>query len=238
MPLRVAVLIPCLNEERSVGTVVEDFRRVLPGAVVYVYDNGSADGSAACASAAGAVVQTEARLGKGLVVRRMFFEVDADIYVLVDGDDTYDSASAPELIGLLQQAGMGMAVGTRAVAGEDVWRTGHLAGNRFFSSVISLLFGQRLTDVLSGYRVFSREFVKSFAGSASGFEIEAELTIHALTGGFGLRETATPYRARPAGSRSKLNTWRDGLRILWFILYARIGRTTSPSTSVSRKSRP
>lgn len=241
MPPRIAVLIPCLNEERSIATVVQDFARALPSAVVYVYDNNSTDQSAARARDAGAVVCSEVRQGKGHTVRRMFCDVEADVYVLVDGDDTYHAPSAVPMTDLLTRRRLDMVIGNRVTEEGHVWRRGHRAGNQLFTWVISVLFGRSLSDVLSGYRVFSRNFVLSFDGVSEGFEIEAEMTVHALLHGLAVGEFDTPYRGRRAGSSSKLNTWTDGLSILRLIFrryYARRGRTTSPATSVSRKSRP
>lgn len=212
MPPRIAVLIPCLNEESSIGSVVRDFLRALPGAVVYVYDNNSTDHSCAAAEAAGAVVRHEARQGKGFTVRRMFQEVEADVYVLVDGDDTYDAGAAPGMVERLGRERLDMVV-ARRVGLDAAYRAGHRAGNTLFSSVVSLLFGRRLTDLLSGYRVFSRRFVKSFAGTAGGFEIETEIAVHALARGLPFAEVDGRYRSRGAGSVSKLKTWGDGLRI-------------------------
>ena len=241
MSPQIAVLIPCLNEERSIATVVSDFASALPGAPIYVYDNNSTDRSVELASKAGAITAFETCQGKGHVVRRMFLDVDADIYVLVDGDNTYDAGAAVRMIEALTAEDLDMVVARRIVEGQDVWRRGHRIGNHFFTHAISLFFGRKLKDVLSGYRVFSRRFVQSFAGIAEGFEIEAELTVHALTRGMRMRELDAPYRGRGAGSESKLETWTDGFRILRFIAreyYASIGRTTSPATSVNRKSRP
>ena len=236
MPPRVAVLIPCLNEERSIAAVVTDFRRALPDAVVYVYDNNSTDRSAQLAAEAGAVVGTERRQGKGFTVRRMFRDVEADVYILVDGDDTYDASAAPALLDLLvrEQLDMVLArrVGSERVGSEsDAWRRGHRLGNALFTGSISLLFGRRLGDLLSGYRVFSRRFVKSFAGITQGFEIETEITVHALTLDLALHEVDTVYRARPAGSESKLNTWADGFQISCSIL--RLVREERPAVFFS-----
>ena len=218
MPPRVAVLIPCLNEERSIAAVVTDFRRALPDAVVYVYDNNSTDRSAQLAAEAGAVVGTERRQGKGFTVRRMFRDVEADVYILVDGDDTYDASAAPALVDLLAREQLDMVLARRVGSEIDAWRRGHRLGNALFTGSISVLFGRRLGDLLSGYRVFSRRFVKSFAGITQGFEIETEITVHALTLDLALREVDTVYRARPAGSESKLNTWGDGFHISCSIL--------------------
>ncbi len=213
MPPQVAVLIPCLNEERSIATVVADFRRVLPDALVYVYDNNSTDQSRILAHQAGAVIGVEPSQGKGHTVRRMFREIEADVYILVDGDDTYDASTAPGMLDLLLRGGLDMVIARRCSTRRDAWPRGHRLGNALFSRTISRLFGSRIHDVLSGYRVFSRSFVKSFEGTTQGFEIETEITIDAVTRGLAIREVDTTYRARRAGSVSKLRTWRDGLRI-------------------------
>jgi glycosyltransferase involved in cell wall biosynthesis len=215
---RIAVLVPCFNEEAAVGRVVADFRRVLPSARIYVYDNNSKDGTAAVARAAGAEVRAEWRQGKGHVVRRMFADVDADVYVLVDGDATYDPASAPRMIELLVNNHLDMVVGLRAEHGKAAFRRGHRTGNQMLTGFLSSIFGQAFKDILSGYRVFSRRFVKSFPILSDGFEIETELSVHALELALPVAELETPYYPRPEGSFSKLNTWRDGLRILLTIL--------------------
>jgi len=210
---QVAVLIPCLNEERSIATVVSDFRRVLPEAVVYVCDNNSTDHSRALALEAGAIIAVEPRQGKGFAVRRMFREIEADVYILVDGDDTYDASAAPAMLDLLLRDGLDMVIARRCSDQGDAWPSGHRLGNWLFTGAVDRLFGSNLHDVLSGYRVFSRHFVKSFEGTAQGFEIETEITIDALTRGLPIREVETNYRARHEGSVSKLRTWRDGFRI-------------------------
>jgi glycosyltransferase involved in cell wall biosynthesis len=217
-PRRVAVLAPCYNEEAAIAQVVEQFRAALPGAVIYVYDNNSKDGTAAAARAAGAVVGVEKRQGKGHVVRRMFADVEADIYVLVDGDATYDAPSAPKMIEKLVGENLDMVVAARVGEAHDAYRLGHRSGNRLLTWFVAEVFGSAFSDILSGYRIFSRRFVKSFPALSTGFEIETELTIHALELGMPTGEVKTPYYARPQGSASKLNTWRDGLRILWTIL--------------------
>lgn len=211
---RIAVLIPCYNEAASIASVVRDFRAALPGAAVVVFDNNSSDGTAAAARDAGARVFREPRQGKGFVVRRMFADVDADIYVLVDGDATYDAASAPALIRKLVGDRLDMVVGSRRHESGSAYRPGHRVGNRLFSRFVAAVFGPSFTDILSGYRVLSRRFVKSFPLMSRGFEIETELTVHALDLGLPCAEIETPYYARAAGSVSKLNTWADGLRIL------------------------
>lgn len=223
---RIAVLIPCLNEEVTVARVVADFRAALPGAEIYVYDNNSTDGTAAVAGEAGAVVRSERRQGKGHVVRRMFGDVDADVYVLVDGDATYHAPSAPQMINLLEDNHLDMVVGLRVDEVQAAFRPGHRLGNRLLTGFISSVFGQQFRDILSGYRVFSRRFVKSFPVLSDGFEIETELTVHALELMLPVAEIETPYHARPAGSQSKLNTWRDGFRILSMIV--RLYRSEKP----------
>ena len=215
---RVAVLIPCYNEAATIAQVVGDFHAALPGAVVYVYDNNSTDGTGEAASAAGAVVVRETRQGKGHVVRRMFRDIDADVFVLVDGDATYDAARLPKLIGELD-AGADMVVAARVSQDSAAYRRGHQFGNRTLTGFVAAVFGKELRDMLSGYRVMSRRFVKSFPALSTGFEIETELTVHALELDLPISEIDTPYFARPAGSVSKLNTWRDGARIMSTILH-------------------
>ena len=216
--LRVAVLVPCFNEEAAVATVVADFRKALPAAEIFVYDNNSPDRTAAVAREAGAEVRSERRQGKGHVVRRMFADIDADIYVLVDGDATYDAASAPRMVDALVNDHLDMVVGFRVDQSVAAYRPGHRIGNRMLTSFLSSVFGHAFRDILSGYRVFSRRFVKSFPVLSDGFEIETELSVHALELALPVAEIKTPYFARPEGSFSKLNTWRDGFRILGTIL--------------------
>jgi len=216
--LRVAVLVPCFNEEAAVATVVADFRKALPAAKIFVYDNNSKDRTVEVARAAGAEVRSERRQGKGHVVRRMFADIDADIYVLVDGDATYDAPSAPRMIEALLDDHLDMVVGFRVDQSVAAYRPGHRTGNRMLTSFLSAVFGQAFKDILSGYRVFSRRFVKSFPVLSDGFEIETELSVHALELALPVTEIETPYYARPEGSVSKLNTWRDGFRILGTIL--------------------
>src|SRR5438105_8263088 len=211
---RLAVLIPCFNEEAPIATVVADFQRALPEASIYVYDNNSTDRTAEIARAAGALVRREMHQGKGNVVRRMFSDVDADIYVLVDGDATYDAPSARAMIARLVEDRLDMVVAARVQRTEAAYRLGHRTGNRLLTGFVASVFRASFTDVLSGYRVFSRRFVKSFPVLSRGFEIETELTVHALELELGVAEVETPYYARPHGSASKLSTWRDGLRIL------------------------
>ncbi|MEO1203166.1 MAG: glycosyltransferase family 2 protein [Pseudomonadota bacterium] len=211
---RIAVLIPCKDEAATIENVVLGFRAALPRATVFVYDNNSADETAAIAARAGAVVRREALAGKGNVVRRMFADVEADIYVLVDGDDTYDHSAAPGLVEKLDGDCLDMVVGARVAQEDAAYRPGHRFGNWLLTRLVALLFGDRVSDMLSGYRVFSRRFVKSFPALSKGFETETELTIHALELRMPIEEVPLPYRTRPAESASKLNTYRDGLRIL------------------------
>ncbi len=211
---RVAVLIPCYNEEIAIADVVRDFRAALPQATIYVYDNNSRDRTVEVARAAGAIVRTERLQGKGNVIRRMFADVEADAYVLVDGDATYHAASAPAMLQMLLTDGLDMVNGTRVTEIEAAYRRGHRLGNQVLTGIVRLIFGDRIIDMLSGYRVFSRRFVKSFPALSSGFETETEFTVHALELSMPIGELETPYKDRPAGSTSKLNTYRDGLRIL------------------------
>jgi len=213
----VAILVPCYNEACTVARVVTDFRTVLPAATVYVYDNNSTDDTAARAAAAGAVVRREPLQGKGNVIRRMFADIDADIYVLVDGDGTYDAPSVTKMIDLLLDEDLDMVTAARDAA-QDAYRPGHRFGNLLFTGLVGRFFGNRFSDMLSGYRVFSRRFAKSFPGLAHGFEIETELTIHALELRLPMAEIRAPYGARPPGSASKLATFKDGLRLLWTIV--------------------
>jgi glycosyltransferase involved in cell wall biosynthesis len=213
----VAVLIPCYNEEKTIAAVVKAFRKALPDASIYVYDNNSADATREEAQRAGAIVRRETTQGKGWVVRRMFADIEADYYVLVDGDDTYDATMAPRMVAAVQNENLAMLVGRRIHESADAYRPGHVLGNKLFTGSVAGLFGRRFTDILSGYRVFSRPFVKSFPVFSGGFEIETELTVHALTLGLPISEVPTTYKERPVGSASKLNTYRDGIRILWMI---------------------
>jgi glycosyltransferase involved in cell wall biosynthesis len=217
-PLQIAVLIPCHNEEVAIGKVISGFAQALPAAKIYVYDNNSTDRTIEVARAAGAFVVSERLQGKGNVVRRMFSDVHADIYVLVDGDDTYEASSAPAMIELLLSDGADMVTGTRVTEIAAAYRPGHRMGNVTLTGIVSLVFGSRCTDMLSGYRIFSRRFVKTFPALSSGFETETELTIHALELRMPLAEMETPYRDRAAGSTSKLSTYKDGLRILFTII--------------------
>ena len=215
---KIAVLVPCYNEEAAIAKVVKDFRAALPGAAIFVFDNNSTDKTAAVASAAGAEVFRETHQGKGFVVRRMFTDVEADIYVLVDGDATYDAPSANRMIARLLEERLDMVVATRVDQEKAAYRTGHRIGNRLLTAFVAAMFGPTFNDMLSGYRVFSRRFVKSFPMLSGGFEIETELTVHALELGLAVAEIDTPYYARLEGSASKLNTWRDGYRILRTII--------------------
>ena len=215
---QVAILIPCLNEETAIPKVIADFRQALPDALIFVYDNGSTDGTAEVARAAGAIVRREPLKGKGNVVRRMFADIEADIYVLVDGDDTYDAASAPALIQRLVTDSLDMVNAAREEKSDLAYRRGHRFGNRLLTGLVARFFGERLTDMLSGYRVFSRRFVKSFPALATGFETETELTVHALELRLPIAEVMTPYRERPPASSSKLRTIPDGIRIVRLIM--------------------
>jgi glycosyltransferase involved in cell wall biosynthesis len=211
---RIAVLLPCYNEEAAVGATVRGFREALPGATVYVYDNNSSDGTREVAAEAGAVVRGERQQGKGHVVRRMFADIDADIYIMADGDLTYDPKSAPAMVEMLLAEQLDMVVGTRKHEEKEAFRGGHVIGNRLFTGLLSGLFGRSFSDIFSGYRVFSRRFVKSFPVLSSGFEIETEMSVHALELRMPVDELETAYAARPEGSESKLSTFSDGWRIL------------------------
>jgi len=215
---QIAVLIPCLNEEVAIPKVIVDFRRHLPDALIFVYDNGSTDRTSEVAQAAGAIVRREPLKGKGNVVRRMFADIEADIYVLVDGDDTYDAASAPALIQRLIQDSLDMVNGAREEKSELAYRRGHRFGNRMLTGMVAYFFGERLSDMLSGYRIMSRRFVKSFPALSTGFETETELTVHALELRLPIAEVMTPYRERPPTSSSKLRTIPDGIRIMRLIV--------------------
>jgi len=211
---RIAVLLPCYNEQAAIAATVEGFRAALPGAVVYVYDNNSTDGTCEAAAKAGAVVRTERQQGKGHVVRRMFADIDADVYVMADGDLTYDPKAAPAMVDQLLAEQLDMVVGTRRHDAKDAYRGGHVLGNQLFTGLLAGLFGRSFSDIFSGYRVFSRRFVKSFPVLSSGFEIETEISVHALELRMPVGEVETTYLARPEGSHSKLSTYSDGWRIL------------------------
>ena len=215
--LRIAVLLPCYNEAPTIAKVVSQFRSALPDASIYVYDNNSTDSSAADAREANAIVRLEPRQGKGFVVRRMFADIEADVYVMCDADDTYDVRAAPMLIANLVARGLDMVVGARSALNAQAYRPGHAVGNRLLSVLVRRIFGDEFRDMLSGYRVFSRRFVKSFPVMSSGFEIETELTIHALELQMPTIEIETAFSERPEGSMSKLRTVSDGCRILFTI---------------------
>lgn len=216
--MKTAVLIPCYNEEKAIASVVKAFRAVLPDADIYVYDNNSKDRTSEVAREAGAIVRQEPLQGKGNVVRRMFADVEADIYVMTDGDETYHAPSAPLMIAKLIDENLDMVVGSRLKTDvSEAFRAGHHFGNRLLTGAVSRIFGDRFRDMLSGYRVFSRRFVKSFPAVSAGFETETELAVHALSLRMPVAEVETPYGARPEGSTSKLRTYRDGFRILWMI---------------------
>ena len=214
----IAVLIPCYNEEVAISKVVRDFRESLPDATIYVYDNNSRDRTIEVARTAGAIIGYETLQGKGNVVRRMFSDVEADIYVIVDGDDTYDASIAPHLISIMLDRHLDMVNGRRLTDMVEAYRAGHRFGNKLLSGMVYMIFGNRCRDVLSGYRVLSRQFIKSFPALSDGFEIETEITIHALELRMPTAEVDTTYSARPEGSASKLRTYRDGIRICWNIL--------------------
>jgi glycosyltransferase involved in cell wall biosynthesis len=210
----IAVLLPCYNEEAAIGATVAGFRAALPGATIYVYDNNSRDRTREIAAEAGAEVRTERQQGKGHVVRRMFADIDADVYVMADGDLTYDPAAAPAMVAMLLAEQLDMVVGTRRHDAKDAYRGGHVIGNKVFTGLLTGLFGRSFSDIFSGYRVFSRRFVKSFPVLSEGFEIETEMSIHALELRMPVGEVETSYGVRPEGSHSKLSTYRDGWRIL------------------------
>jgi glycosyltransferase involved in cell wall biosynthesis len=211
---RIAVLLPCFNEEAAIARVIAGFRKALPGAAIYVYDNNSRDKTVQKATKAGAIVRTERMQGKGHVVRRMFADIDADVYVMADGDLTYDPKAAPAMVAQLLAEQLDMVVGTRQHEAKEAYRGGHVLGNRLFTGLLARLFGRSFSDIFSGYRAFSRRFVKSFPVLSEGFEIETEMSVHALELRMPVGELATAYGARPEGSESKLSTFRDGWRIL------------------------
>ncbi|RYD50205.1 MAG: glycosyltransferase [Sphingomonadales bacterium] len=210
---RIAVLLPCYNEEAAIAQTVAGFRAALPAATIYVYDNNSRDRTMEVARAAGAVVRSERMQGKGNVVRRMFADIEADIYVMADGDATYDPDAAAAMVARVSEEGLDMIVGTRVHEAAEAYRRGHVLGNRMMTGILARLFGRSFTDIFSGYRVFSRRFVKSFPVLSSGFEIETEISVHALELKMPVGEAETRYFARPEGSESKLSTYRDGFRI-------------------------
>ena len=216
--VRIAAIVPCYNEEAAVGTVVTDLKNAVPGIEVYVYDNNSSDRTAEVAAAAGAIVRKETRKGKGNVVRRAFADIDADVYVMIDGDDTYDASAAPEMIDLLVRENLDHVLGCRVDDKDNsAYRPGHAQGNKMFNSLVGFLFGDTVTDMLSGYRVFSRRFVKSFPALSREFEIETELTVHSMALRVPQAEYGVGFKDRPAGSESKLRTFHDGFRILGLI---------------------
>jgi glycosyltransferase involved in cell wall biosynthesis len=211
---KIAVLLPCYNEEAAIGATIAGFRAALPDATIYVYDNNSRDRTREIATSAGAIVRAERQQGKGHVVRRMFADIDADVYVMADGDLTYDPSAAPAMVDLLLAEQFDMIVGTRRHGEKEAYRGGHVIGNKIFTGLLSGLFGRSFSDIFSGYRVFSRRFVKSFPVLSSGFEIETEISVHALELRMPVGEVETVYAARPQGSQSKLSTYSDGWRIL------------------------
>ena len=218
-PHRIAVLLPCYNEETAIAQTVAAFRSALPGADIYVYDNNSSDRTREVAAEAGAIVRAERMQGKGNVVRRMFADVEADIYVMADGDATYDASAAPVLVRKLLDEQLDMVVGARQSELEEAYRLGHRLGNRLFTGLLASLFGRTFSDIFSGYRVFSRRFAKSFPALSRGFETETEISVHALELVMPVGEVVTAYGARPEGSHSKLSTWRDGWRIMRTIIH-------------------
>jgi glycosyltransferase involved in cell wall biosynthesis len=218
VPPRLAVILPCYNEATAIAQTVADFRAALPSATIYVYDNNSKDDTAKVAAAAGAIVRSEKMQGKGNVVRRMFADVEADIYIMADGDATYEAAAAPALVARLLEDNLDMVVGARKSEVEAAYRRGHRFGNAMLTGMLAQIFGRSFSDILSGYRVFSRRFVKSFPLLSTGFEIETEISVHALELRMPVTEIVTAYAARPEGSVSKLSTYRDGWRILNTIL--------------------
>jgi len=211
---RIAVLLPCYNEEAAIAQTVAGFRAALPAARIYVYDNNSKDRTVEVARATGAIVRSERMQGKGHVVRRMFADVDADIYIMADGDTTYDAEAAPQLVRKLIDEQLDMVVGSRVTQEDAAYRRGHVMGNKLLTGMLAQLFGRSFTDILSGYRVFSRRFVKSFPVLSGGFEIETEISVHALELRMPVGEVETRYFSRPEGSASKLSTYSDGFRIL------------------------
>ncbi|MEL6828686.1 MAG: glycosyltransferase [Pseudomonadota bacterium] len=225
---RIAVILPCYNEATTISDVIYDFQVALPGADIYVFDNNSTDDTAEIAERAGAIVRNEPRQGKGHVVRRMFADIEADIYIMADGDGTYDASVAPNLISLLQSEHVDMVVGTRSGVTEDAGRHGHAFGNQLFNRLYTLLFGDQFSDIFSGYRVFSRRFVKSFPATSQGFEIETEMSVHCSQLGIPTIEYPTRYGVRPEDSNSKLRTLRDGMRILG--MFALLAKETRPAS--------
>lgn len=215
---RIAVFLPCYNEEAVIASVIRSFQQALPEARVYVVDNNSSDRTGDCARATGVPVIVERHQGKGHAVRRAFSEIEADVYVMADGDGTYDVTRAREMIDLLVAERLDMVVGTRHTDSDNAYRSGHRLGNRMFNLVLRHLFGEKFTDIFSGYRVFSRRFVKSFPALSAGFEVETELSVHAIQMALPTAEIATDYFDRAEGTSSKLKTYRDGARILMAML--------------------
>jgi glycosyltransferase involved in cell wall biosynthesis len=211
---KIAIILPCHNEVAAIARVLNDFRAVLPNATIYVIDNASVDATSQVAAEAGAVVIAEPLRGKGNAVRRAFAAIDADVYVMADGDGTYDASQAPLMIDILREEHLDMVVGKRRHSADGAYRRGHQLGNRIFSALLKFLFGSSLTDIFSGYRVFSRRFVKSFPALSTGFEIETEMSVHATSLRLSVKEVPCDYRSRSSGSESKLRTYRDGARIL------------------------
>ncbi len=216
--LKVAVLIPCLNEENTIGNVVESFKQYMPSSDIYVFDNNSSDKTLEIARLKGAIVKTENKQGKGAVIRRMFSDVEADVYVLVDGDYTYDSSVSLEMVNYLVEHDLDMLIGSRVASTDDVYRRGHRFGNYILTGLVRLFFGSKLTDTLSGYKLFSRRYVKTFPAKSNGFEIETELTVHALEMNLPIDEIPTEYTSRPTDSVSKLSTYKDGIKIFLTII--------------------
>jgi glycosyltransferase involved in cell wall biosynthesis len=225
-PVTVAVLVPCYNEEITIGKVVADFRAALPDATIYVYDNNSRDNTIDVAQRAGAVVRKELRQGKGNVVRRMFADIEADVYVLVDGDDTYDASASEVLVKRLVEERLDFINAMRVSAAKDAYRAGHRFGNWLLTGLVRQIFGRQFNDMLSGYKILSRRFVKSFPAMSSGFETETELAVHALELRMPSTEVATVYKERPPGSVSKLRTYSDGAQIM--LLIARLVKDERP----------
>lgn len=214
---KLAILIPCYNEEAAIPSVIKDFQKTLPDAEIYVYDNNSTDNTTDAAKKAGAIVRFEPLQGKGNVVRRMFSDIDADIYLMIDGDGSYDIPSAPMMIDLLKNNQLDMVVGTRDDS-KGVHRTGHAFGNKIFNLILKICFGGKFSDIFSGYRVFSKRFVKSFPALTRGFDIESEISIHSLELNLPCAEVPTPFHERFEGTESKLSTFKDGFKILWRII--------------------
>lgn len=230
--LRIAAIVPCHNEAGAVGKVVADLQTSLPTATVYVYDNNSDDDTSAIARAAGAVVRFEGRQGKGNVIRRAFADIDADVYLLIDGDDTYDAMVAPDLVNELLDGPYDQVTGVRRQQSDSAYRSGHALGNRFFNTIVGLIFAHRVQDMLSGYRVFSKRFVRSFPALSRGFEIETELTVHSISARIPQTEMVVGFRDRAEGTESKLRTYRDGQRILRTLLKLAVHERPVPAYGI------